>query len=139
MAGEYVGKYEKLTKVVKSGRVVGTKYLDSEGRVGIWSGVRLFCEHGKNRPRCKDCGGSGICVHNREKMQCKDCGGASICEHNKVRSRCRECGGVSICKHNRMRYACNDCKAVYKSLNAVYPIPPVLIMRVEKKEKKRKT
>lgn len=139
MVRKRAGEYEKLRKVAKASREIGVNYLDSEGRVGIWSGTRLQCLHGRNRPRCKDCGGSCICEHEKERSQCKECHGASICEHDKVRSRCRECGGVSICKHNRVRYACKECKAVYKGLNAVYPIPPVLIMRVEKKEKKRKT
>ena len=37
------------------------------------------CVHGRQRSRCKDCGGSGICEHGRERRQCKDCGGSGIC------------------------------------------------------------
>ena len=39
-----------------------------------------FCEHGRQRSRCKDCGGSSICTHGRERSKCKDCGGSSICK-----------------------------------------------------------
>ena len=31
------------------------------------------------------------CEHGREKSKCKDCGGSSICKHEKIRSRCKEC------------------------------------------------
>ena len=39
------------------------------------------CEHGRQRNRCKDCGGSSICEHGRQRYRCKDCGGVGICEH----------------------------------------------------------
>jgi hypothetical protein len=35
--------------------------------------VRTKCGHGRERTRCKDCGGSGLCPHGRRKNQCKDC------------------------------------------------------------------
>ena len=38
------------------------------------------CEHGKQKSRCKDCGGSSICEHGRYKSTCKDCGGSSLCK-----------------------------------------------------------
>ena len=28
------------------------------------------CEHGRQRNRCRECGGSGICVHGRERYKC---------------------------------------------------------------------
>ena len=40
---------------------------------------RAKCEHGREKHRCKDCGGSGICPHGREKRRCKECGGSAIC------------------------------------------------------------
>lgn len=52
------------------------------------------CEHGREKYRCKDCGGIGICEHNRRKSQCRDCGGSQICEHKRKKSTCRECGNV---------------------------------------------
>ena len=51
------------------------------------------CEHGRERSRCKGCGGSGLCEHGRERSQCKECGGGSFCEHGRQRSKCKECGG----------------------------------------------
>eukprot|EP00964_Phaeocystis_antarctica_P062302 scaffold37315_cov58-Phaeocystis_antarctica.AAC.2 len=49
--------------------------------------VRWKCEHGRQRTKCKDCGG-GIkkCEHGRERSKCKDCGGSGICEHGRQRS-----------------------------------------------------
>ena len=67
------------------------------------------CIHGKQRSRCKECGGSQICEHNRERCRCKECGGTYICKHNKRRSDCKECGGASICEHNRERRICKEC------------------------------
>ena len=68
------------------------------------------CPHGRQRYRCKECGGASICEHGRERSTCKECGGASICEHGRVRSRCKECGGGSICEHGRERSKCKECK-----------------------------
>ena len=51
------------------------------------------CEHGRQRNKCKDCGGSSICEHGRLRHICKDCGGSGICEHGRQRSQCKECGG----------------------------------------------
>ena len=42
------------------------------------------CEHGKQKNRCKECGGSSqkraVCEHGRQKSRCKECGGSSFCE-----------------------------------------------------------
>ena len=66
------------------------------------------CEHGvKYRSQCKVC---GACPHGRERYRCKECGGKEICEHGRVRSYCKECGGGSICEHGRERYRCKECK-----------------------------
>ena len=70
---------------------------------------RTKCEHGRERSRCKDCGGSSICEHGRRRTQCKDCGGSSICEHGRQRSQCKDCGGGGICAHGRRRSGCKDC------------------------------
>ena len=41
---------------------------------------RGHCEHGRQRSRCKKCGGSSmICQHGRQRSICKECGGGSIC------------------------------------------------------------
>jgi hypothetical protein len=68
------------------------------------------CAHGRQRSRCKKCGGVGICGHGRVRSQCRECGGASICEHGRVRSVCKECGGASICGHGRRRDQCRECE-----------------------------
>ena len=67
------------------------------------------CPHGRERYRCKECGGKGICKHGRARSHCKECGGSQICEHGRQRSYCKECGGASICEHGRQRYSCKDC------------------------------
>ena len=51
------------------------------------------CPHGRQRNRCKECGGSGLCEHGRQRSKCKDCGGSGICEHGRRRCRCKDCGG----------------------------------------------
>ena len=68
------------------------------------------CPHGRQRSRCKECGGASICEHGRDRYICKECGGAGICEHGRVRQYCKECGGASICEHGRRRYRCKDCR-----------------------------
>jgi hypothetical protein len=35
--------------------------------------ARFPCEHGIERPSCKQCGGSAICEHNRLRSKCPDC------------------------------------------------------------------
>jgi hypothetical protein len=67
------------------------------------------CAHGRQRYRCKACGGSSICAHGRQRSTCKECGGASICAHGRRRSTCKECGGASICAHGRERHRCKQC------------------------------
>uniref|UniRef100_A0A0G4G8B9 Uncharacterized protein n=1 Tax=Chromera velia CCMP2878 TaxID=1169474 RepID=A0A0G4G8B9_9ALVE len=68
-----------------------------------------FCEHGRQRSLCKECGGKGICEHGRVRCRCKECGGKSICEHGQERYKCKECGGGGICEHGRRRYLCKEC------------------------------
>ena len=70
------------------------------------------CTHGRQRSRCKECGGASICEHGRRRSECKECGGASICEHGRVRSKCKECGGSQICEHGRQRNQCRECGGV---------------------------
>ena len=70
---------------------------------------RPTCQHGKQRSKCKDCGGKGICQHERRRDQCKDCGGSGICQHRRQRSICKDCGGSQICLHGKQRRQCKDC------------------------------
>ena len=68
------------------------------------------CPHGvKWRSQCKVC---SACPHGRQRSKCKECGGASICEHGRERYKCKECGGASICEHGRERCRCKECCAV---------------------------
>ena len=72
-------------------------------------GGASICEHGRRRTTCKECGGSEICEHGRRRYRCKECGGSGICEHGRVRSICKECGGSGICEHGRVRSVCKEC------------------------------
>ena len=68
------------------------------------------CEHGKQKSRCKECGGGGLCEHNKIKSICKECGGSSLCEHNKIKSICKDCGGSSFCLHGKRKRVCIVCE-----------------------------
>ena len=47
------------------------------------------CEHGvKYRSKCKVC---SACPHGRQRSRCKECGGKGICEHGRRRNRCKDC------------------------------------------------
>ena len=64
---------------------------------------RAKCEHGRQRSKCKECGGSGICQHGRRRSRCKECGGASICQHGRQRSRCKKCPSTQPREKARIR------------------------------------
>ena len=66
------------------------------------------CEHGREKSKCKDCGGASICQHGREKSRCKECGGVAICQHGRQKPQCKDCGGASICQHGRQKSLCKD-------------------------------
>jgi hypothetical protein len=70
------------------------------------------CPHGRQRYRCKECGGGAFCEHGRRRSQCKECGGSAFCEHGRRRSQCKECGGSELCEHGRVRNKCKECRAV---------------------------
>jgi len=38
-------------------------------RIKVWA----RCEHGRQRSKCKECGGSSICEHGRQRSRCKEC------------------------------------------------------------------
>ena len=106
----------------KTDRVIGEKYL-YKGEVRIWGGHTLFCEHGRVKGKCRECGGSQYCEHGRRRQNCKECGGSSICEHGshrqscydcsgcehgKLKSMCLECGGGAVCEHGRVKGKCRE-------------------------------
>jgi hypothetical protein len=72
-------------------------------------GGSSLCTHGRRKSRCKECGGSSLCTHGRRKSICKECGGSSLCTHGRVKSICKECGGSSICTHGRVKSICKEC------------------------------
>lgn len=72
-------------------------------------GGTSFCEHGRQKSQCKECGGTSFCEHVRQKHTCKQCDGASICEHDRQKSQCKQCKGASICEHDRPKYTCKEC------------------------------
>ena len=49
----------------KKKRRKGVMYRDKKGECRTWGGHHWWCEHGRERGRCKECGGSQICKHNR--------------------------------------------------------------------------
>ena len=69
-----------------------------------------FCEHGRRRDYCKDCGGGGICMHGIQKNYCKPCRGSRICEHGREKRFCRNCGGIGICEHDHEIRICKRCR-----------------------------
>ena len=87
------------------------------------------CEHGIQKCRCKQCGGSNLCQHDRQKAACKDCGtlkykycehdkvkkdckiccSSNVCQHGKWKRMCRECGGSAFCQHGKWKIRCIEC------------------------------
>ena len=51
----------------------------------------LFCDHGKAKQRCVDCGGSKVCPHKKYKFLCKECSPHLFCEHGKRKNSCMLC------------------------------------------------
>lgn len=94
----------------KHDRMVDGRYM-CNGRVVIWNGKKLKCEHLKNVAECYDCGGTQICEHKRMKNVCKECNGKGICEHGNRRTYCKECGGGGLCEHKRKPGLCTDCNS----------------------------
>ena len=90
-------------------RIAGKKYL-SKGKVKIWDGRILKCEHNNRVTRCKICNGNSICVHNKRKRRCKKCNGTEFCKHGKSRYYCQLCGGSQTCIHQSEKSKCKLCK-----------------------------
>jgi hypothetical protein len=78
--------------------------------------LRSLCEHGRQKCRCKDCGGKSICEHGRRGIECSLCPNASqICEHGTKKDRCILCGGNYVCEHNKRKDNCRKCiKDIHK-------------------------
>ena len=48
---------------------------------------RKYCDHGRRRSECKECGGSGICEHGRKRGKCKLC---AQCKYETKRMDCAD-------------------------------------------------
>ena len=116
---------EALTKPIKPKETVKElpkpdKTVFDDPNIIPYNG-RLRCPHGKDKPYCKECGGSRICIHGKYRPYCKDYKGSQICPHNRVIYSCKDCGccphgrvkryckeckGSAICEHNRVKYTC---------------------------------
>ena len=72
-------------------------------------GGSAFCQHGKFKHSCRECGGSYFCEHGKQKALCRECGGSAFCEHGKRKSHCRECGGTALCEHGKRKAYCKEC------------------------------
>lgn len=73
--------------------------------------LKYKCPHGKDKWKCKDCGGRSVCQHGRQGHECRDCG-TGFCEHNRVKRSCRDCKGSSRCKHNILKQVCHECNGI---------------------------
>jgi hypothetical protein len=71
--------------------------------------ISARCQHGRQKSRCKECGGSSICKHGKLKQLCAQCDGSSLCSHLKRKWICRECKGSSLCIHGRRKTKCKIC------------------------------
>ena len=70
------------------------------------------CEHGKQKCRCKECGGKSICPHGRRNIECSLCENSSqICIHKKIKNRCLLCDGSYICDHKKRKDSCRECNS----------------------------
>jgi hypothetical protein len=70
------------------------------------------CEHGRQKCRCKDCGGNSICSHGNRNIECALCDNASQrCIHKKLKIRCLDCVGSSICEHQKRKDTCRKCNS----------------------------
>ena len=104
------GGEEMTKKVTKRKRGPPAKGPCEHGvKYRSWCKVCGACPHGRQRSKCKECGGSEICEHGRVRSKCKECGGSGICEHGRHRQYCKECGGGSFCEHGRQRRKCKEC------------------------------
>jgi hypothetical protein len=108
-----------MHKIGATRRETTSLEMPPEQKVG-----RNVCQHGRQRSRCKECGGGAICQHGRVKSVCKECGGSSICQHGRVKSVCKECGGGgSICQHGKQRRTCKECGKAHRTQTEVrFPV-----------------
>ena len=56
------------------------------------------CEHGRQKCKGRECGGSGKCPHGQMKYRCKECGGSAIRPDHGLKGQCKEGGSPSAPK-----------------------------------------
>ena len=55
------------------------------------------------RSHCKECGGASICEHGRQRHRCKECGGSQSASTVVSAHSARSAVGHGICEHGRVR------------------------------------
>ncbi len=105
----------KRGKKLRNSRSEREELKESSGSYYTGADGHKYCS-GTNRRRvlcvCQSCqatnkGGSAICEHGRQKHKCKQCGGKSLCEEHQIqKNRCVQCfkDGKSpsgLCVHGR--------------------------------------
>ena len=68
---------------------------------------RKKCQHGKQKPQCKQCGGSSVCQHDKLKSQCTECNTLETLQ--KSRGYCSICGVTRLSKLRRKTQMCASC------------------------------
>ena len=50
----------------------------------------VYCQHGRSKSKCRDCG-TGYCQHGRQQeSKCKDCGTGHY-QHGRQKGQCKDC------------------------------------------------
>ena len=81
----------------------------SGGSAKSAAGGSGYCEHGRQKLRCKECCESEFCEHGKFATLCKDCGNSTLCVHGNFKSICKECGGTAYCEHGNQKRYCKEC------------------------------
>ena len=84
----------------------------SSSALSARSAVGTICEHGRERSRCKECGGSAICEHGRQRSSARSAVGHQSASTVVVAMSARSAVGAAICEHGRQRHRCKECRAV---------------------------
>jgi len=84
-----------VVSALRARSAVGDQYASTVVGATDCKGVRWCIEYVStvvSARQCKECGGGSICEHGRQRSRCKECGGKDrICEHGRRRSDCKEC------------------------------------------------
>lgn len=106
--GKFLTAEEIEQLPIRKERIKNRRYI-KKGKVCIWDGKVLKCEHNRLRSICKECSGNSICKHGNRNLSCKKCGGPAFCIHGKLKQYCKTCDGSAFCKHRKLKQYCKDC------------------------------